>query len=228
MILNHTQAYKAKLPAIERIDGGQHRLYRTSQGKIYPSMSSVVGLLAGDSIEQWKRRVGLEEAEKKSRHAATRGTRVHELIESHILADDVRYQALMRTTMPDAAANFKAVRPIINQNLTSIRAVELQMWSDQLRLAGTVDCVGVWDGKLSIIDWKTSGKPKKEEWIKGYFLQTSGYAQMWEERFEEQIQQVVVVIAVDYAPPQVFIKDPAEYLTDLKKLRFDFYKQFAK
>ena len=79
------------------------------------------------------------------------------------------------------------------------------MFSKHLGVAGTVDCVGVWDGKDSIIDWKTSAKFKKKEWISNYFMQASAYAIMWEERTGRPITQLVVCIAGDMGP-QVFIE----------------------
>ena len=80
-----------------------------------------------------------------------------------------------------------------------------RLFSKHLGLAGTVDCVGIWDGKLSIIDWKTSKKYKKKEWCENYFMQASAYAIMWEERTGMPITNLVVAIAGDEGA-QIFIE----------------------
>ena len=80
------------------------------------------------------------------------------------------------------------------------------MHSDLLRVAGRADCIAEWDGVLSVIDFKTSNKPKKKEWISNYFQQTAAYAVMFEERTKIPVNQLVVLIAVDNHQPQIFIE----------------------
>ena len=77
-----------------------------------------------------------------------------------------------------------------------------------------MDCVGQWNGVDSIIDWKTSRKEKKKEWISGYFMQAAAYAIMWEERTEMPIRQLVVAIAGDEGP-QIFIEDRDNWVDEL-------------
>ena len=101
--------------------------------------------------------------------------------------------------------NFVDIKPIIDSSLSKVYATEQKLYSKHLGLAGTVDCVGVWDNKLSIIDWKTSKKFKKKEWISNYFMQATAYAIMWEERTGTPITQLVVCIAGDTGP-QVFVE----------------------
>ena len=121
------------------------------------------------------------------------------MIERYVLNEDPGQPDLISTS------NFKEVKPIIDQNLSKVYATEKRMFSKHLGVAGTVDCVGVWDGKDSIIDWKTSAKWKKKEWISNYFMQASAYAIMWEERTGRPITQLVVCIAGDMGP-QVFVE----------------------
>ena len=175
------------------------RVYVDDEGNKYPSITTVLSILNKEAIIAWRKRVGEEEANKISTRAATRGTKVHDMIERYVLNEDPGEPDLISTS------NFKEVKPIIDQNLSKVYATEKRMFSKHLGVAGTVDCVGVWDGKDSIIDWKTSAKWKKKEWISNYFMQASAYAIMWEERTGRPITQLVVCIAGDMGP-QVFVE----------------------
>jgi len=108
--------------------------------------------------------------------------------------------------MPHILEMFYSIKPTIDQSLTKVYAQEAPLYSKHLGVAGTVDCVGVWNGKNSVIDWKTSKKFKKKEWVSAYFMQCAAYAIMWEERTGMPITQLVVGIAVDNEQPQIFIE----------------------
>ena len=90
------------------------------------------------------------------------------------------------------------------------------MYSNHLGVAGRVDCVADFDGKRSIIDFKTSMKTKKLDWIKNYFMQESAYAIMWEERTGQPITQLVTIISVDNADPQVFVEHRDNWVRPLR------------
>ena len=92
----------------------------------------------------------------------------------------------------------------MDDNISKVYAQECPLYSNYLGLAGRTDCVAVWKNKLSIIDFKTSSKPKKREWIEDYFMQCSGYAVMFEERTKIPVANVVVLIAVEEESPQIF------------------------
>ena len=87
-----------------------------------------------------------------------------------------------------------------------------------MKAAGTADCIADWNGIPSIIDFKTSRKEKKEEWIENYFLQATTYALMFEERIGICIPQIVILIAVDDQEPQVFIKHKLGYIDKVKAI----------
>ena len=175
------------------------RYYTDPEGNKYYSVTTVLSILNKEAIMAWRKRVGEEEANRISTQAATRGTKVHDMIEKYIVGEEFDQDNLI------ALSNFKDIQPIIDQNLTKIHAVEARLFSKHLGLAGTVDCVGIWDGKLSIIDWKTSKKYKKKEWCENYFMQASAYAIMWEERTGMPITNLVVAIAGDEGA-QIFIE----------------------
>ncbi|HIK67710.1 MAG TPA: exonuclease [Flavobacteriales bacterium] len=178
------------------------RVYRDPDGNDYPSVTSVLSILSRDSIAAWKRRVGEEEARKIGHRASTRGTAVHNVIERY-LANDPDHA---KGAMPNALAPFLDVKPTLDKNVTKIYNQEAALYSKHLGLAGRVDLVGQWNGVDSIIDWKTSAKLKKKEWIHSYFMQCSAYAIMFEERTGHPIKQLVVCVAGDQGV-QVFIED---------------------
>jgi genome maintenance exonuclease 1 len=100
------------------------------------------------------------------------------------------------------------------------------MYSDYLRVAGTVDCIAEYDGTLSIIDFKTSRKPKKKEWIESYFMQTAAYAVMFEEMTKKPIKQLVIMITVDGSEPQVFIENRDDWIWNFVDARSEFERRY--
>jgi genome maintenance exonuclease 1 len=182
--------------------GSTGRTYTTPDGNNYPSITTVLSILSREAIQAWRARVGEEEANKISRVASSRGTAVHDLLEKYVDNDP----DFAKGVMPHILQSFKDVQEQLDTRLTKVYSQEAPLYSNHLGLAGRVDCVGVWDGKNSIIDYKTSRKLKKKEWVKGYFMQCAAYAIMWEERTGMPITQLVVLIAVDNEEPQVFIE----------------------
>ncbi|RPG31835.1 MAG: exonuclease [Muricauda sp. TMED12] len=178
------------------------RKYVGPDGQLYPSVTTVLGALKKQSILEWRQRVGEKEANKISRRASSRGTAVHNMIEKYIDNDPEYTEGYL----PNIISDFQNLKPILDQRLDVVYAQEAALYSDHLRLAGRVDCVGYFDGKRSIIDFKTSLKPKRKEWIENYFMQAAAYAIMWEERTRVPVTQLVVLISVDNESPQVFIE----------------------
>ena len=197
----------------ENING--KRFYKTPEGNLYPSVTTITSQHGKDKILEWRKRVGEEEANRISTKAAGRGTRVHTLCENYLNNEE----DYARKTMPDSVAMFKSIQPLLDQNVNNIHALEVPLYSHHLRVAGRVDCIAEYDGKLSIIDFKTSGKLKEESWIKGYFMQCSAYAVMYEERTGIPVPQIVIMIAVDSEHPQVFIKKRNDYIKDFISYR---------
>ena len=178
------------------------RKYKCPNGVSYPSVTTVLSILNEDAIRKWRQRVGEEEANKISHRAATRGTAVHEIIEDYLNNKEDYTEGYM----PNVIENFKDVKGILDEKIGKVYAQEVPLYSDHLGLAGRVDCVAEFNGKLSIVDFKTSRKTKKKEWITNYFIQESAYAIMWEERTKQPITQLVTIISVDNEDPQVFVE----------------------
>ena len=199
---------------------GKGRVYKTPDGEQYPSVTTVLSILSREAIQAWRSRVGEKEANKISRVASSRGTAVHAILEKYV-DNDPNYT---EGYMPHIIQSFQDVKHILDNNLDKVYSQEAPLYSQHLELAGRVDCVGVWNGVNSIIDYKTSRKPKKKEWITGYFLQCAAYAIMWEERTGMPITQLVIMIAVDNEDPQVFIEHRDNWTDKL----WDTIKQYQK
>jgi len=178
------------------------RVYVTPDDKRYPSITTVLKILTEEHIQAWRNKVGEETANRISTQAAGRGTSVHSILERYVNNDPIHVDKIL----PHIYQSLLDLKPILDERLSKVYAQEAPLYSDHLGVAGRVDCVGVWDGKNSIIDYKTSRKPKRREWIQNYFIQCAAYAIMWEERTKMPITQLVVVISVDGNEPQVFIE----------------------
>ena len=189
------------------------RLYETPDGN-FPSITTVLSSLSKASIQEWRNRVGAEEANRISTQASRRGTKTHSIIEDYLQ----NKQDYLSGHMPDSIELFKSVQSILDIHVDNIYGIEVALWSKDLGVAGRCDCISEYDGELSILDWKTSSKPKKEEWVESYKLQGTAYAKMYEERTGIKITQVVIVIAVSDNSPQVFFADPDEHITRLREV----------
>ena len=204
----------------ETING--KRFYKTPEGLLYPSVTTITSQHGKDKILEWRRRVGEEEANRISTKASNRGTKVHKICENYLNNEEDYARtnpAHIHKTMPDSIAMFKSLQPLLDEHVNNIHALEIPLYSHHLKVAGRVDCIAEYDGKLSIIDFKTSGKLKEESWIKGYFMQCSAYAVMYEERTGIPVSQIVIMIAVDSEHPQVFIKKRNDYIKDFISYR---------
>ena len=189
------------------------RVYHTPEGVDLPSITTVLSILSRAGIAAWRKRVGEEEANRISRIASARGTKVHEIIEKYINNDENFKDGYT----PDIISSFLDLKPILDDRIGRVFAQEAPLYSNHLGVAGRVDCVAEFDGKLSIIDFKTSRKKKYPSMIKNYFMQESAYAIMWEERTGQPITQLVTIIAVDDHDPQVFIEHRDNWVRPLRE-----------
>lgn len=198
------------------IDG--RRWYRTFTG-IYASVTTILGHQIKDGIKAWETRVGLEEAARVKYRATTQGQAVHDMCEDYVAGRPID----VNKSNPVYVMLFKSLKPILDERLTRVKAMEVALSSQFLQCAGRVDLVGYWDGVLSVIDYKTSRREKKEEWIDDYYRQESAYAVCWEELTGTPIQQIVTVVANVTAPPQVFIDKRDNWIHSFIARKNDFY-----
>lgn len=176
------------------------RTYVDPEGNKYPSITTVLSILSRDGIAAWRERVGAEEANRVSYRASTRGTAVHDIVEKYI--DNEVIDRSMYTM--DVIQSWKNLQPILDERIGTVFEQECPLYSKHLGVAGRVDCVAEFDGVPSIIDFKTSRKAKKREWVTNYFIQESAYAIMWEERTGMPITNLVTIMDVDNEQPIVF------------------------
>jgi ATP-dependent exoDNAse (exonuclease V) beta subunit len=191
----------------ETTDSG--RLYATPTGERYKSITTVLGNHNKQAIMEWRERVGAEEANKISSKAARRGTKVHKICEDYI--NNEISELKMQMLMPDLKELFFKIKPIIDENLGDVYSQEQALYSHRLRIAGRVDLIGMWNGKLSVIDFKTSTKQKEEENIQNYFMQCTAYALMFSELTGMWIDDIVVLIATEEGSPQIFERQIHDY-----------------
>jgi len=197
------------IPEIKTLNIDGKRYYVTPDGDKYPSITTVLSILSRQGIMEWRKRVGAEVANKISTKASRRGTNVHTMCE-----DLLNNELDIKKFLPIDVEMFKTIEPIIVEKINNIFAQEVTLYSHYLGVAGRVDCIAEWDGRLSVIDFKTSTKPKKKEWISNYFQQTAAYAVMFEERTKIPVDQLVVLIAVDNNSPQIFIEKRDEHIKE--------------
>lgn len=191
----------------ENIDGS--RYYVLPSGDKFRSVTSVLSdALDKTALLEWKKRVGEEEAQKISTQAARRGTSVHSLCENYVL----NKENYLGNAVPSSVDSFISIKSVLDHNVDNILGVETPLYSRVLKTAGRCDLIAEYNGIASVIDFKTSRKLKKEEWIESYFLQTTVYSMMFEQIYKIKIPQVVVIISVDHEGPQVFQKDRNQYV----------------
>jgi genome maintenance exonuclease 1 len=177
----------------ENTDG--KRLYVAPNGEKYPSVTTVIADHGKEGILEWRKRVGDEKANEISRKATTRGTSVHKVLEMHLNNEDVSSVEMM----PNVKSLFVRMKQELNEKVNNIHCLEDRLFSHELKLAGTVDCIAEYKGVLSVIDFKTSNRLKKKENIGGYFMQGAAYATMFNEMTGLNIDQIVILIGVDSA-----------------------------
>ena len=192
------------------------RCYVTPTGEKYPSVTTVLSNYKKDGIVKWRKRVGEKEANKISTKASRRGTKVHKLCEDY-LNNDSSFQGYT----PDNVDMFKTIQPTLNE-IEVVYAQERTLFSHHLKTAGRVDCVGKFRGKTHIIDFKTSNKPKKWEWIDNYFMQGSAYSVMWEEMTGVPVPYIAIIIAVADDVPQVFVENRDTWINKFIEIRSNY------
>ena len=159
------------LPSLERetIDGVRYYKVPNQEDLIrLVSITSVTSHFNKEIFVKWRKKVGEEEANRITKAATSRGTDMHTLVEHHLKNED------LPKVQPISDFLFKISKSTLN-NINNIHALESSLYSKELGIAGTVDCIAEYNGELAIIDFKTSAKPKPEDWIEHYFVQCMAY-----------------------------------------------------
>jgi hypothetical protein len=204
-----------QIPELVQHNRPDGRVYETPDGRVYPSVTTVLGVEKNAELEAWRNSVGHEEANLTSARAAARGTRIHGLCE------DVLFGRPAEPGMFDVEV-FDVMKQAL-ERIDNIYAIELRMFSDILKIAGTVDLIAEYEGELAIIDWKTSARLKHRDDIHSYFMQCSAYAVAFEELTGIKVRNIVIVMAVDGDPNvQIFKEKVKNWVPEFIKLRKKF------
>ena len=199
----------------ETIDGQRYYVLPDGMTKL-KSVTTILGEKTDKTaLFEWRKRVGEEEANRISTQAARRGTSIHKISERYVLNEENIY----RDQMPINIETFKSIQSTLDERVDNILGIELPLYSKALGCAGRTDLVAEYDGKLSIIDFKTSRKPKKEEWIENYFLQSTVYSMMFEWTYKFSVPQIAIIIAVDdEKTPQTFVMERSKYVNKVLEI----------
>ena len=194
------------------------RRYRVGDS-LYPSVTTITSHQKKDSILKWRKKVGEEEANAISKRASTRGNKCHKLCELYLENKSISKYS----DDPLSMGLFYQIKPYLD-SIDNIHALEAPLCSSLLKMAGRVDCIAEYNGELAIIDFKTSTKYKREEWIHDYFAQETAYAIMFQELTGLIPKKLVTIIACETGEPQIFeIYDIFKYARKLKEY-IDTYK----
>ena len=215
---NFIQLDQTKFPNTKGMNQNGFRFYQID-GKNYPSITSILSIQKKEGLEQWRKNVGEEAAKWEMARAARRGKATHTLVEQFLKGQPQTINDVLPNGM------FRLLKPYLEQ-IDNIHCLEKIMYSHKLTLAGQVDCIAEYNGKLSVIDFKTANKERIDSWNESYYLQCTAYAIMYEELFGKQIDQIVILQAGEDGSCNAFVKQKKEYLSQLEKAIKDFYKYY--
>ena len=200
-------------PVLKRVEIESARYYLDSLGNPVPSVTTVLSKTSNksDGIDQWRARVGNEEAERIIKLSTDIGSAVHEAIENYL--NNTLWDKFEDSLDQKIAKKIsqKFIKDGLN-DISEIWGLEVGLILDNL-YAGTADCVGIYKDKESIIDFKTAKKIKKREWIEDYFLQCCAYANAHNVMFNTKIEQLVILMVDRDLIFKEFLVKPIEFKT---------------
>jgi len=212
------------IPEVSTKNVNRKRFYVTPEGKLFPSITTVLNVRKREGLAEWRKRVGEDVANYISRTAATRGTKVHQMCEDFLNNHEVEKDN--REFLPYCL--FQQLKPHLEEKVNNIYAQECGLWSDKYQVAGRVDCIAEYNGVPSIIDFKTSRSSRNDEYNESYYIQASAYAEMFEERTGTSIDQIVILVVTEDGQVQEFIKQKHDYLPLLVETIEQFVSEWEK
>lgn len=200
---------------------GVGRVYRIREGVEYPSVTTIVNqtkdLENMERLNKWKKGVGEDVSKYIAGDSMRMGTKVHEMIESYLMfgtTDFPGYPLL-------ANAHFQNMKEYLDK--IKAQHTEINVYSDELKIAGTCDCIGTYEGIPSIIDFKTASKAV-EDYVHDYLIQATAYTIMVEEQLQFRGSQIVIIMSGRNNTKNVWIKDPIDYEEELKARITKYYQ----
>lgn len=208
------------------------RWYNTPHGKCYPSVTTVLGLTMSaekeKSLNDWRNSLGVAKANQVSKTATDNGTVLHELIERYLKKTDLMAPIPGYSIQPHNLTALNALKIKLNK-IEEIWCIEEALYSDLLEVAGRVDCIGVYKGRPSIIDFKTAARIKSEKDIEDYKYQLAAYAIMHNEMFGTEITNGVILMVADNGFPLEFNVDLVEWFEPVyNRVQLYYEKLFEK
>ena len=190
------------------------RFYQAPNGILYPSITTVLSTRKKEGLFEWRKKVGDEVANYVARTSANRGTAVHHMCEDYLNNYPIdwpdKWKEHEKKFLPYCL--FKQLKKTVLEKIDNIRSQECTLFSSKYRVAGRVDCIAEYDGKLSIIDFKTSTKERNDEYNENYYIQAAAYAEMFEEQTGTPIEQIVILVVTEDGVVQEFVKKKYDYI----------------
>lgn len=203
--------------ALNQVQSNSGRFYQSPKTNLwYPSVTTVTGYASKAFFDEWRKK---PENQLKSKSATFIGEELHTIVERYIKNEKDLYlnKSLISINL------FEGIREYLSR-IDNITLQEKSLYSDYLKMAGRVDCVGYYEDELSIIDFKTASKSKKEDWILNYFEQATCYSLMYEELFKIPVKQIVIMITTMEGEIQIFKKRSKNYYRSLDLTIKDYWK----
>jgi len=195
------------------------RLYELPSGQWVPSITSVTSFYNRQIFINWRKRVGIEEANRITKKATTRGTDFHEAAQAYLENRDLVWEDYL----PATKFMFHHAAPYLDK-INNIHAIERTLYSEYLGLAGRVDCIAEYEGELAVIDFKTSTKIKPEKWMENYFVQEMFYAAAYFELTGIPVTKLITIMVTPGGEVEVFDKrNKGDYI----KLLVRYIKEFV-
>jgi|TARA_B100001996_G_C18526455_1_gene541264 genome maintenance exonuclease 1 len=212
---------KLDFPVLKTKTVDKKRYYITPEGNEYPSITTVLSPRNKEGLMKWRKKVGEDVANHICNKAATRGTKVHKMCEDYLNGLDMEHHK--KDFLPWCL--FNELKKQTFDNISDVIGQELVLYSDKYKVAGRTDLIAEYKGKLSIVDFKTSTNERKDSYNENYYIQTSAYAEMFEELTGNSINQIVILVVTEDGIVQEFIKDKKEYIPLLEETLNEWYKK---
>jgi len=204
---------------LEKKETNGIRLYNLPNGDWVPSITSVTSFYNRQIFIDWRKRVGLEEANRITKQATARGTDFHQVCQDYLENKELNWDDYQ----PMTKFMFFHVKNELDK-INNIHAIERTLYSEYLGLAGRVDCIAEYEGELAVIDFKTSTKIKPEKWIENYFVQEMFYAAAYYELTGIPIKKLITLMVTPGGEVKVFDKrNKGDYI----KLLVRYIKEFV-
>jgi len=220
LIMHHFTHIRTSIPSCRLDESNRSHMYILSSGKRLTSVTTMINQTISEEkklgLQNWKQKIGVSVADYIFSESAIIGIETHKLNQNYInmIESNEKYHLL-------SYAHHGNFIPYLDK-ITNVYGVESKLFSEKLGLAGTADLIAEYDGKLSIIDYKTKRSSQAPEWMTDYFIQITAYSVMWQELTNQKIEQLVILASSEQNTIQEFIGLPTEYLDALNNRLIQF------